>query len=64
MKDESSVDADEYRGQIRLPAKLADRVKAAAVADHRSMNKMITVLLERALPTNEKAETAVTVPAE
>lgn len=61
MRDHSASD-DDYRGQIRLPATLAARVKEAAKADHRSMNSFLIVLLERSLPENEKADTE-TAPA-
>ncbi|WP_173088925.1 Arc family DNA-binding protein [Devosia sp. 1635] len=49
---------------IRLPEPLKRRLRRAADANRRSMNSEIIVLLERALPENEKAEVAVTTPAQ
>ncbi|MET3899696.1 hypothetical protein ABIB57_003658 [Devosia sp. UYZn731] len=59
MRDSNTTAETEYRGQVRMPTPLADRVKAAAITERRSMNSQIIVLLERALPENEKAEAAV-----
>lgn len=64
MKASAAETQTEFKGQIRLPVELATRVKAKAVAERRSMNSQIIVLLERALPENEKAETASAIPAE
>lgn len=56
-------DQQSYRGVLRLPAGLAERLKEAARLERRSMNSQIIVLLERALPENEKADTAATASA-
>lgn len=54
----------EARFMLRMPEALRDRVKRVASAERRSVNSQIVVLLERALPTNEMAETASAIPAE
>lgn len=43
--------ADQY--PLRLPEGLRARLKASAIANRRSMNSEIIVLLERALPPEE-----------
>ena len=50
-------DGDEYQGQLRLPAPLAQRVKSKAARERRSMNSQIIIELERALPAETKAAT-------
>jgi len=48
---------------LRLPPSLKDRIAELARVNRRSMNSEIIVLLERALPENEKAEAASATPA-
>lgn len=47
---------------VRLPEELRERLRSSAVADRRSMNSQIIVLLERALPP-EQTKTADPVAA-
>ena len=49
---------------VRLPARLFATIRRQAKQNRRSLNSEIIVLLERALPGNEKAEVAVTTPAQ
>jgi|GEM_PF-3390052 len=52
------------RIMLRLPNSLRDRIEASAQSERRSMNSQIIVLLEQALPAEEKvtAEVAATTP--
>ena len=50
---------------IRMPDGMRERIRRSAIANRRSMNSEIIVLLECALPAeNEKAEAAATASAE
>lgn len=50
---------------LRIPASLRERVRISAAVNRRSVNAEMLVLLERALPAeNKTAEAVGTAPAE
>lgn len=49
---------------VRMPEAIYRAVKADAGRKRRSMNSQIIVLIEQALLQNQKAEAAVTAPAQ